>query len=92
MYIGTRKSTKEELIDNVTVAKWNNFALRLLKDDRRVDTIEEDSALRKTEDRLREVFRIWLEESDNPTWLEVVVALRAVKNNRLAREIEEKFC
>ena len=92
MYIGTRKPTKEELIDNVTVAKWNNFALRLLKDDRRVDTIEEDSALRRTEDKLREVFRIWLEESDNPTWLEVVVALRAVKNNRLAKEIEEKFC
>ena len=79
-------------MDNVTVAKWNNFALRLLKDDRRVDTIEEDPALRRIEDKLREVFRIWLEESDNPTWLEVVVALRAVKNNRLAREIEEKFC
>ena len=79
-------------MDNVTVAKWNNFALRLLKDDRKVDTIEEDSALRRTEDKLREVFRIWLEESDNPTWLEVVAALRAVKNNRLAREIEERFC
>ena len=79
-------------MDNVTVPKWNNFALRLLKDDRRVDTIEEDPALRRIEDKLREVFRIWLEESDNPTWLEVVVALRAVKNNRLAREIEERFC
>ena len=80
-------------MENVKAADWYPFALNLLdSDDQTVNMIENDSALKRIQDKLREVFRIWLETSERPTWNAVVVALRNVKNIRLARDIENKFC
>ena len=80
-------------MDNVKVADWYPFALSLLNgDDQTINTIDNDASLRKTQDKLKEVFKIWLEESEEPTWNGVVAALKDVKNNRLARDIKTKFC
>ena len=80
-------------MDNVKVAQWYPFALSLLNgDDQTINTIDNDHSLRKTQDKLKEVFKVWLEESEEPTWNDVVAALKDVKNNRLARDIKTKFC
>ena len=90
---GMRTPTQQELMDSVKVADWYPFALSLLKgDDQTVNMIEKDSALSRTQDKLKEVFKVWIDESEKPTWNDVVGALRHVKNNRLAREIKSKFC
>ena len=81
-------------MDNVKVADWYPFALSLLNgDDQTVNTIDNDPSLRRIQDKLREVFKVWLkEESKEPTWNDVVAALKDVKNNRLARDIKTKYC
>jgi hypothetical protein len=89
-----RTPTQKELMDNVKVADWYPFALSLIKtDDQTIDMIDNDPSLRRIQDKLREVFKVWLkEESEEPTWNDVVAALKDVKNNRLARDIKTKFC
>jgi hypothetical protein len=81
------------LIDNVKITDWFRFGLELKIDDRTLHGIERDASLQRISDKLREVFRIWLNEGEeDPTWRTVVMALKAIKENKLARDIEKKFC
>lgn len=93
VYTGMQSPQLQELIDNVVIVDWQRFGLELKIDDRTLTQIDSDSALKRIQDKLREVFRIWLKESDEEcTWLSVVNALKVIKEKRLAREIEKKFC
>lgn len=84
---------QQELIDNVKITEWQRFALELKIDDRTVTQIERDTALPRIQDKLREVFRILLNEMDEDlTWTAVVDALNVIKEKRLARDIEKMFC
>ena len=85
--------TQTELMDNVKVPDWYRFSISLLNgDDQTVNMIQRDPAHQGIEAKLAEVFRIWLEKSEEPTWNAVVAVLKEMKNNRLAREIQKKFC
>ena len=85
--------TPQELIDNVKITDWFRFGLELKIDDRTLHGIERDPSLQRISDKLREVFRIWLNEGEeDPTWRTVVTALKTIKENKLARDIEKKFC
>ena len=90
---GMQTPQRQELIDNVKITDWQRFGLELKVDDRTLNQIDRDPALSRLQDKLREVFRILLDEMDEDlTWLAVVEALKVIKEKRLARDIEKKFC
>lgn len=90
---GLRTPTQEELMENVMIPKWYLFALNLLKgDDQTVNMIDSDPALPRIPDKLKEVYRVWLETSEDPTWNTIATTLRKVKNIKMARAIEKDFC
>ena len=41
---------------------------------------------------LQDTFNLWLEVCEKPMWSTVVTALRNIEENRLALEIEKKYC
>ena len=83
----------QELMDNVKITDWFRFGLELKIDQRTLEEIDRDSSLQRISDKRKEVFRLWLNEGEEePTWRTVVRALKAIKENRLARDIEKKFC
>lgn len=83
----------EELMDYVNITEWYRFGLELKIDDRTLNTIDADPTHFRIPDKRKEVFRIWLDESDDqPTWWAVADALTAIREKRLARKIKEKFC
>ena len=45
-------------------------------------------------DQLREVLRMWLTSSDNPTWMALTEALKSpvIEETKLARELQKKYC
>lgn len=90
---GMQTPQKQELIDHVKITDWQRFGLELKIDDRTLNLIDRDPALPRIQDKLREVFRILLDEMDKDlTWVDVVEALKVIKEKRLARDIEKDFC
>ena len=83
----------EELMANVKITDWFRFGLELKIDARTLHEIERDPSLQRITDKRKEVFRLWLNEGEEePSWRTVVKALRTIKENKLARDIEKKFC
>ena len=81
-----------ELLQHVTVPEWSRFAYFLI-DEEKVPIIEQDPAIQHINDKLKAVFRIFLEENDkDPTWEAVVDALEAIEKKRVADKIRKKFC
>ena len=78
-------------MNNVKIAHWHTFAIQLI-DELKVNIIQRDAALPRTDDKLMEVFRVFVEENEDPTWEQVVEALKSIDNNRLAKKIRGKFC
>ena len=76
---------------HVKTAKWYHLGLELKLDEDNLALIKEDHRL-DSPGALKEVFRTWLEECEEPTWLAIVNALREVGDKRRAKDIEEKFC
>lgn len=91
--VGKHVPTIKELTQYVTVAAhWNRFAIFLVnnKNMQRVYAIQHDPAYPRSEEKLDQVFQIFL--SDDPTWEAVVEALEGINQNYLARVIRERFC
>ena len=80
-------------MDNVRITDWFRFGLELKIDEHTLQEIERDPSLQRIADKRKEVFRLWLNEGkEEPTWRTVVRALKTIKENKLARDIEKKFC
>ena len=83
----------QELIDHVKITDWFRFGLELNIDERTLQEIERDPSLQRIQDKRKEVFQRWLDEGEEePSWRTVVKALKTIKEHRLARDIEKKFC
>ena len=83
---------QQDLMDNVKTTNWYRLGLELTGDEATMNTIEADIALPRIADKTKEMFRVWLKECDEPTWLVVVDALEKIREKRLSREIKVKFC
>ena len=83
---------QQDLMDNVKTTNWYRLGLELTGDEATMNTIEADTALPRIADKTKEMFREWLKECDEPTWLVVVDALEKIREKRLSREIKVKFC
>ena len=88
---GQSPPTLQELMHNVRITDWFHFGLELKIDERTLEEIDRDPSLQRISDKRKEVFRLWLKKEE-PTWRTVVRALKTINDNRLARDIEKKFC
>ena len=78
------------LVEHVTTPRWVNLGLALGVDDSALQFIEQDN---KGDSRtgLRRMFQEWLSSCEQPSWDNVIRALRRIGENRLAAEICQKF-
>jgi len=72
-------------------AKWYNLGLQLQVDVGTLDCFKAQYG--DPGDQLREVARMWLTTSDNPTWQAMVEALKSpvIEEARLAKELQQKY-
>ena len=74
---------------NPVASKCHNLGVHLGLSSSQLHAIEHD--YRKCEDQLREIISERLRQESPLTWYDIVRALRAVNENRLASEIENKY-
>ena len=82
-----------DLLNNLLpkASRWELIGIQLGLNQDILDTIKANS-LRNVEECLTEVLKRWYNSTPNPTWREVVDALRtpALDELRLAQELEQK--
>ena len=78
------------LIFSVRTTKWYRLGLQLDLDDFKLQEIEVNE--KDNEDRLRKMFQAWLEDCVNPSWQDVVKALKEIGERKLGAELEKQFC
>ena len=83
---------QEELLE--ACAKWYDIGLALKVPVATLDSIRRDDQFGNHSDKLREALKVWLQTAVEPSWRDVVGALksRAVGERKLARDIESKHC
>ena len=79
-----------ELIEHVAVSRWYKLGLALGVDDSRLDYIKQDTR-GDSETGLTLMFREWLHSSEQPSWDNVIQALKTVGETKLAAELRQKF-
>ena len=73
-------------------AKWYNLGLQLNVRTGTLDKIKTEFP--DPNDQLREMLKVWLNSSDNPTWKTLIDGLRSriVGASQLAGDLETKYC
>ena len=82
--------TLNNLVEHVTTPQWFKLGLALGIDDSVLQVIEHDTK-GDGETGLRRMFQKWLSSCEQPSWDNVIQALRRIRENRLAAEICRKF-
>ena len=74
--------------------KWYNIGVQLEVPTFQLKNIERKSSALDSMDQLRDTLDHWMSNDSSPSWSHIVDALKApsVGENRLAEEIEEKYC
>ena len=85
-----REPHLRELISYVHTTEWYGLGLQLDVDIFKLSQIGKDA--RENQEHLRLMFEAWLQVSENPSWQDVVQALKAIGERRLAVKLEQKFC
>ena len=80
----------EDLIDDVKTTQWYRLGLELEISQKEMDIIDEDCK-RDTKEALKKTFKQWL-KTEEPTWRQIIAALRKIGENNCARELEQKYC
>ena len=79
-----------DLLKYVTTAKWHRLGVFLKLDSTKLAMIDHD--YNKTEEKLTQMFQMWLEVEQDCTWYKIVQALDDLGLKVLASDIKEKFC
>ena len=79
-----------DLISYVHTTEWYRLGLQLDVDSFRLRQIGKDA--RENQEHLTLMFEAWLKVCKNPSWQDVVQALEAIGERRLAAKLEQKFC
>ena len=90
MSTAQQKPELRDLISDVQTTEWYHLGLQLNLDNFTLRQIQVDA--RKNQERLTLLFEAWLQVSENPSWQDVVRALKAIGERRLAAKLEQKFC
>ena len=79
-----------DLVTHVRTTKWYHLGLQLDLDDFKLQEIEVN--MKDNKDHLRKMFQAWLEDCVNPSWKDVVKALKEIGDRKLGAELEKQFC
>lgn len=79
-----------DLVTHVRTTEWYRLGLLLDLDNYSLQRIRIDA--RDSQECLALVFETWLKTCRNPSWLDVVRALRAIGENNLGAKLEQMFC
>jgi hypothetical protein len=82
--------TKRDLVQLVRVDNPYNLGLNLNLNESYLNIVQKDHPT-DHDAQLSDVFTLYLQQTEEPSWLQVVAALRAMGEKRLARTIMEKF-
>ena len=80
----------KDLIQLVNISNPYNLGLNLNFDMSSLNIVQADHPTDHSK-QLSDVFKLYLTQAEKPSWLDVIKALRAMGENRLARIIMEKF-
>lgn len=91
--VGMRRPQLKDLLADVVTREWYQLGLELTNNEIEMNNIDKDHG-HNMKDALKFTFNLWLKEITDPTpsWWRVVDALHRIKENRLANDIEEKYC
>ena len=85
-----REPHLRELISYVHTTEWYRLGLQLDVDSFKLHQIGKDA--KENQEHLTLMFEAWLQVCENPSWQDVVQALKAIGERRLAAKLEQKFC
>ena len=90
MSTAQQKPQLRDLISDVQTTEWYHLGLQLNLDNFKLDQIQVDA--RRNQEHLTLMFEAWLRVSENPSWQDVIRALKAIGERRVAAELQQKFC
>ena len=90
MSTAQQKPQLRDLISDVKTTEWYYLGLQLNLDNFKLDQIQVDA--RQNQEHLTLMFKAWLHVSENPSWQDVVRALKAIGERQLASKLQQKFC
>ena len=79
-----------DLVTQVRTTNWYDLGLQLKIDDYSLQLIRADE--RENQQQKRCMFQTWLRVCENPSWKAVVEALKAIGENNLAANLEQRCC
>ena len=88
--IAQQEPNLQDLISHVHTTEWYRLGLQLDLDDISLHKIRENAT--ENEDCLTSVFQKWLQICENPSWQDVVQALKAIGMRNLGAKVEQEFC
>lgn len=90
---GKPKITIKTLCDGLkTINDWDKIVEMMMKLDIQHHRLKAIKANNDTiEERRREAFVLWLQQTPNASWDSIIVALRTVGEMALAEELERKY-
>ena len=80
----------QDLVTHVRTREWYRLGLLLDLDDYNLRKICIDA--RDCQEHLTMMFETWLKACRNPSWGDVVKAVKGIDENRLGAILEQKFC
>ena len=90
MSTAQQKPQLRDLISDVQTTEWYHLGLQLNLDSFKLRQIQVDA--RQNQEHLTLMFEAWLQVSENPSWQDVVRALKAIGERQLAAKLQHKFC
>ena len=82
--------TKIELMDLVNITNPSGLGLRLNISESSIAIVEANHR-NDYSGQLSDVFSLYLQQTEEPSWIEVVKALRAINERRCAKNIMDHF-
>ena len=79
-----------DLVEHIATRRWFNLGLALGVDDSSLQFIEDDTR-GDSETGLRRMFQEWLRSSEQPSWDNIILALRRIGEKTLAAELCRKL-
>ena len=76
-------------LDLIELVNWQGVGLQLGVKDHELQKIQLD--YHRHDDQKREMFRAWFRTSDNPNYDDLIKALEAVGERKVAQQLRDKF-
>ena len=84
-----REPHLRDLMTHVRTTEWYRLGLQLDLDDFKLQEIEVN--VKDNKDRLRKMFQAWLEICVNPSWQDIVKALKEIGDRNLGAKLDKQF-